>query len=113
MSLDPATVWTVIVFLALGTFALRFSFLGLVGRRALPDWALRLLRYTPVAVIPGLMAPQIARPMAETGLPDPTLLGAVAVTLLVGIWRRNAIWAMLSGALVLGALTLLRVALAP
>jgi len=31
----------------------------------------------------------------------------------VGIWRRNAIWAMLSGALVLGALTLLRVALAP
>ncbi|HPD90882.1 MAG: AzlD domain-containing protein [Rhodobacter sp.] len=113
MTLSSTTVWMVIVVLAAGTFALRFSFLGMIGGRQIPGWALRLLRYTPVAVIPGLMAPQIARPMAETGLPDPTLLGAVAVTLLVGIWRRNAIWAMLSGALVLGALTLLRVALAP
>lgn len=106
MSLDPATVWTVIVFLALGTFALRFSFLGLVGRRALPDWALRLLRYTPVAVIPGLMAPQIFLPLDGQSSPDPARLAAVAVTLALGIWTRNAIWAMLGGALTLALATL-------
>ena len=60
-----------------------------------------------VAVIPGLMAPQVARPLADTGLPDPALLSAVAVTLLVGVWRKNAIWAMLAGAATLAAVTLL------
>ena len=107
MTLPDLTIWALIVLIALGTFGLRFSFLGLIGGRQLPDWALRLLRYTPVAVIPGLMAPQIFRPVAETGLPDPAMLAAVVVTLAVGIWRRNAIWAMLGGALTLAAISLL------
>ena len=50
---------------------------------------------------------QVARPLADTGLPDPALLSAVAVTLLVGVWRKNAIWAMLAGAATLAAVTLL------
>ncbi|MCB1362096.1 MAG: AzlD domain-containing protein [Rhodobacter sp.] len=107
MSVSASTIWLVIVVLAVGTFALRFSFLGMIGGRQIPGWALRLLRYTPVAVIPGLMAPQVARPLADTGLPDPALLSAVAVTLLVGVWRKNAIWAMLAGAATLAAVTLL------
>lgn len=105
--MSDGTIWLVIVLLGIGTFALRFSFLGIIGNRPLPGWVLRLLRYTPVAVIPGLMAPQIARPMAETGLPDPALLAAVAVTLALGVWSRNAIWAMLGGAAALAAVTLL------
>lgn len=107
MTQSTGTIWAVIIGLALGTFVLRFSFLGLLGGRQLPEWLLRLLRYTPVAVIPGLMAPQVFRPQAITGLPDPVLVSAVAVALAVGIWRKNAIWAMLAGATVLGALTLL------
>ena len=58
-------------------------------------------------VIPGLMAPQVFRLQEATGWPDPALLGAVAATLAVGLWRRNAIWAMLAGGLVLAALTAL------
>ncbi len=107
MTLSDTTIWVLIILIALGTFALRFSFLGVIGGRQLPEWVLRLLRYTPVAVIPGLMAPLVFRPLAGTGLPDPVLLGTVAVTLAVGVWRRNAIWAMLGGALTLIALTLL------
>ena len=107
MSLSQSTIWLIIGLLALGTFALRFSFLGLIGNRPLPEWLLRLLRYTPVAVIPGLMAPQVFRLQEATGWPDPALLGAVAATLAVGLWRRNAIWAMLAGGLVLAALTAL------
>lgn len=107
MSLSSGTVWLVIACLAVGTFAIRFSFLGLVGRKAMPDWALRLLRYTPVAVIPGLMAPQIFLPLEGATAPDPARLAAVAVTLVLGVWTKNAIWAMLGGASVLFALTLL------
>lgn len=107
MTFSQTTLWIVILTLALGTFALRFSFLGLVGRKPMPDWALRLLRYTPVAVIPGLMAPQIFLPAAGQTGPDPARLAAVAVTLALGVWTKNAIWAMLGGAATLAALTLL------
>ena len=48
-----AEIWTVILVLGIGTFLIRFSFIGLVGDRALPAWAMRLLRYVPVAVMPG------------------------------------------------------------
>ena len=57
--------------------------------------------------MPRQAAWQVARPLADTGLPDPALLSAVAVTLLVGVWRKNAIWAMLAGAATLAAVTLL------
>ena len=107
MTFSPALIWTVIVLLAIGTFALRFSFLGLIGKRQLPDWALRLLRYTPVAVIPGLMAPQIFLPAAGETAPDPVRLTAAAITVAVGLWTRNAIWAMIAGAAVMIGLTLL------
>ena len=39
----------------IGTFLVRFSFLGLIGNRDLPPWLLRHLRYTPVAVFPALV----------------------------------------------------------
>ncbi|HID66820.1 MAG TPA: AzlD domain-containing protein, partial [Roseibacterium sp.] len=42
-------IWLIIIVLGLATFAIRFSFLGLIGDRKLPDWMLRHLRYTPVA----------------------------------------------------------------
>ena len=51
-----ATVWTVIILLGLGSFGLRFLFIGIVGDRPLPPWLLRHLRYTAVAVLPGLVA---------------------------------------------------------
>ena len=50
--MSDATIWFIIVVLGIGTFLIRFSFLGIVGRRPLPPVILRLLRYTPVAVIP-------------------------------------------------------------
>lgn len=101
MDYTQAQIWLLIVLIGLGTFALRFSFLGLVGRRKLPDWALRHLRYTPVAVIPGLMAPQIFFPAANNGETDPGRLLAAAATLSVGLYVKNPIWAILAGVAVL------------
>lgn len=99
--MSDGLIWTVIALLAVGTFALRFSFLGLIGNRPLPEWLLRHLRYTAVAVIPGLMAPRVLALDPATGLPDPVLLAAVALTLAIGLSTRNAVWAMLGGAAVL------------
>jgi branched-subunit amino acid transport protein len=74
MDYSTAQIWAIILALALGTFALRYSFLGLIGRRRLPEWALRHLRYTPVAVLPGLIAPLVLFPAATDGQPDPARL---------------------------------------
>ena len=56
-----------ILLLGLGTYLIRFSFIGLVGDRQLPPSAMRMLRYVPVAVMPGLVAPLVVWPQATGG----------------------------------------------
>ncbi|OAN80522.1 hypothetical protein A8B82_00270 [Sulfitobacter sp. EhC04] len=96
--IDKTTLWIVIVGLGLGSFFLRFVFTGLVGNRAMPEWLLRHLRYTAVAVLPALVAPQVLWPNATGGDIDPARLAAAAVTLSVGVLTKNVIGAILSGA---------------
>ncbi|WIV50563.1 AzlD domain-containing protein [Marivivens sp. LCG002] len=91
-------VWTVIVLLAIGTFLIRFSFLGLVGDKELPPIVLKALRYTPVAVLPGMVAPLVLWPAATQGMIDPLRLFAACVTLGVGMWRKSFMPAAISGA---------------
>lgn len=98
MNVDHGTVWLVIIALAIGSFLIRFSFLGLIGDRPMPEWVLRHLRYTPVAVLPGLVAPLVLWPAATGGSPDPARLSAALITLIVGYFSRNVLAAILSGA---------------
>jgi branched-subunit amino acid transport protein len=93
--------WIIIATLAVGTFLIRFSFLGMIGDRPLPAWALRHLRYAPVAVIPGLIAPLVLWPAATGGETDPARLLAALATLLVGIRTKTLLPAIAAGALVL------------
>ncbi len=95
------TVWGVILALGLGTFLIRFSFLGLIGRKPMPEWVLRHLRYTAVAVLPGLVAPLVLWPAATGGVPEPPRLLAAAATVVAGLWTRSVLGAMVAGALAL------------
>jgi branched-subunit amino acid transport protein len=104
---SSAQIWAVILLVGVGTFAFRLSFLGLLGGRDLPPWAMRLLRYTPVAVIPGLMAPLVLFPQATGGQIDPLRLAVAAVTLLVGWGSGSILWAIAAGVAALTGLTLL------
>lgn len=90
-------IWIVILGLGVGTFLIRFSFLGLIGDRALPGWALRLLRYVPVAVMPGLVAPLVVWPAATGGETDPARMIASAVALAVGAATRSLLGAIFGG----------------
>jgi branched-subunit amino acid transport protein len=95
--IDASTsqIWTVILVVGLGTFLIRFSFLGLIGNRQLPSWVLRMLRYTPVAVLPAVIAPLLlgSGPHAM----DPIRLAAACATLIVGVTTRNVLYAILAG----------------
>jgi branched-subunit amino acid transport protein len=99
--MSVATIWGVILALGLGTFLIRFSFLGLIGRKPLPEWVLRHLRYTAVAVLPGLVAPLVLWPAAAGGQPEPARLLAAAATVAAGLWTRSVLGAMGAGALAL------------
>lgn len=91
-------IWTVILCLGIGSFLLRFSFTGMIGSRALPPWVLRHLRYTAVALLPGLVAPLVVWPAATGGSPDPARMIAAAATLVVGLLTRNVLAAIAAGA---------------
>ncbi|AML51216.1 MULTISPECIES: AzlD domain-containing protein [Falsihalocynthiibacter] len=101
MTYSDANIWFIIVGLGLGTYLIRFSFLGLIGGRELPEWLLRHLRYTPVAVMPGLVAPLVLWPNATGGDLDPARLIAAGVTLSVGYFSKNFLAAFFCGGIAL------------
>lgn len=94
-TVDNTQIWTIIVVLAVLTYAIRFSFLGIIGDRDLPPWVLRMLRYTPVAVLPAVIAPMIVNTGAEGG--DPLRIGAALATAAVGLLTRNVLYAIVTG----------------
>jgi len=99
--MSAAYIWAVILILGVGTYLIRFSFLGLIGGKDLPEWVLRHLRYTAVAVLPGLVAPLVLWPDATGGEVDPARLSAALATFGVGLLTRNVIAAIAAGAVTL------------
>ncbi len=107
MTMPDSQIWLIIVLIAIGTFLIRFSFIGLIGDRKLPAWVLRHLRYTPVAVLPGLVAPLVLWPNATGGTLDAPRLMAAVVTVLLGVMFKNMMLAILGGAATLFVMLML------
>ena len=103
MNYSAFELWAIILLLGIGTYLIRFSFLGLLGSRPMPDWVLRHLRYTAVGILPAMLTPLILWPSATGGETDPSRLAAAAAALALGYLTKNALWAMVGG---MGALHL-------
>lgn len=99
--LDRGVFWAVVIGLAAGTYLMRFSFLGVLGQRPLPGWLTRGLRYTSVAVLPGLVAPAVLWPAATGGEMDPARLAAALMTVLAGVAFRSMMAGIIGGAVTL------------
>ena len=99
--LDRVEFWVVVLVLGLGTYLIRFSFLGILGSRPLPPWLTRGMRYTAVAVLPALVAPVVLWPPATGGETDPARLMAATATVVVGIVSRNTLAAIAAGGITL------------
>lgn len=95
--MSDSIIWLVIVGLGIGTFLIRYSFIGIIGDKELPEWLLRHLRYVPVAVLPGLVAPLIVWPAATDGNADPSRLIAAAVALFIGSVFKSTLGAVIGG----------------
>lgn len=107
--IDPVTFWAVTFGLGIGTFLIRFSFLGFLGRRTLPEWAMRHLKYVGVAVLPALVTPMVLGPALQGGALDLTQLDPlrlIAAVVALGLgWRLSVVWAIGGG---MGTLWLLQ-----
>lgn len=102
--IDKTSLWIVIIGLGLGSFLLRFMFTGFVGSRSLPPWLLRHLRYTAVAILPALVAPQVIWPAATGGQTDPARLAAAVAAFAVGVLTKNVMAAVAAGGVTLYSL---------
>ncbi|MBY6155345.1 AzlD domain-containing protein [Vannielia litorea] len=102
--ISDAAFWTLTAALGVGTFLIRFSFLGLLGGRQLPDWALLHLKYVGAAVFPALITPLLLWPDATGGQTDPVRLLAAAAAFAAGI-RFGVVPAIVAG---MGSLYLLQ-----
>ncbi len=99
--IDKTTLWIVIIGLGVGTYLIRYSFLGLLSGRVLPGWLLQHLKYVGVSVLPGLVAPIVVWPAATGGETDmPRLLAALTVVL-VGMVFKTVLGAVFTGMAVL------------
>jgi branched-subunit amino acid transport protein len=97
--IPDGALWTVIIGMAIFSFGLRFVFIGFMGDRPIPEWLMRHLRYTAVAIIPALVAPLVVWPAATGGETDPARLLAALATLAISYVTKNVLVAIGSGAL--------------
>ena len=102
--IDTQTFWLVTLGLGIGTYLIRFSFLGLLGGRTLPDWALVHLKYVGVAIFPAMITPLVLWPAATDGQFDPARLIAAAAAFAIGM-RFSVLGAIVAG---MGSLYLLQ-----
>lgn len=96
--LESSYIWTVMLLLALGTWLIRFSFLGIIGDRPLPPYVKQMLGYTSVAVLPGIATPMVLN--GVEGAVEPLRLVAAVALVLVGIWTQNMMKALGIGLLI-------------
>lgn len=94
---DQTSLWIVIISMALGSFALRFAFIGFMGGRPMPAWLMRHLRYTAVAILPALVTPLVVWPAPTGGEISLPHLAVGVLTFAIGYVTRNVLLALLGG----------------
>jgi branched-subunit amino acid transport protein len=95
-SFSAAQIWVVVGLAGAGTFALRYSFIGLLRRRAdeIPTLARRALRLIPAAVMAALAAPSLTHPGAVYDPWNERMLAGLLATLVA--WRTKNVLATIS-----------------
>ena len=97
-SLSPATIWGVILGMALLNYAVRFPPIAIVSRIDLPKPVMRWLSFIPIAVMGALVAGEVLRPAGQWSHPltGPNLYAAV-ITAIVFKYTRSFLGATVAG----------------
>lgn len=103
------TLWLTLIAGGLLTYAIRLSFIVVLGNMNVPDSIRRALRFVPAAVLSAIILPEMVRPGGELNLSplNPRLLAGLIAGLVA--WRTKNI--LLTIAVGMGALWLLQIVL--
>ena len=96
--MNGISIWLLFLALALGTFALRLSFIYLFGKIEMPDWLRRALRFVPASVLAALVLPALTYPAGtlDLTLGNVRLLAGIGGALVA--WRtKNVLWTIAVG----------------
>ena len=86
----------VILIIGIGTYLERLSFIGIIGDREIPEWAVLPLRYVAPAVFAALVAPAVLLDDGRLALAPATNPEALAtVVALLVAWRTRSVAATL------------------
>jgi len=91
-------IWSLFIFLGLGTFLLRLSFIYLFGKVEMPDWLRRALRFVPASVLAALVFPALTYPagILDLSLGNVRLLAGLGGALVA--WKtKNILWTIVVG----------------
>ena len=89
-------VWLTIVLGGLLTFAVRYSFIGLLAHRNVPGWAADALRLVPIAALSALIAADLTAPQPSVTLTW-TRWAAAALAAVIAWFTKSVGWAVLVG----------------
>lgn len=104
--MSELTLWGLFIAVGIGTFALRFSFIGLHGRLHIPPMLKRALAYVPASVLAALVFPAVALPGPEHVFAFDNLRIPAAVVAALVAWKsRNTLLTLVAG---MGTLWLLQ-----
>lgn len=93
------TALATIVTIGIGTYLLRLSFVGILGTRKMPDWAMVPLRFVAPAVLAALVAPAVLLRDGSVDLSPVTNPRALAalVALLIAWKTKNVAAVIVAG----------------
>ncbi len=101
-------VWLTMAIAGVLTYAIRLSFIALMGRITVPDWFRRALRFVPAAVLSAIIVPGL---FERGGAMDFTLrnpqIWAGIIAIVVAWFSRNVLLTIAAGMAALLALQLL------
>lgn len=100
--MSTASLWLLFVAIGLGTFLLRFLFIYLFGKIAMPNWLRRALRFVPAAALAALVFPALTHPAGhlDLSLHNFRLLAGLGGAIVA--WRtRNVLLTILVGMVLL------------
>ena len=86
----------IIVTIGVGTYLLRLSFIGILGNRTMPDWAMVPLQYVAPAVLAALVAPAVLlrdNSIDLSPVTNPRALAALIALLIA--WKTKSVAAVI------------------
>ena len=95
--MSASTLWLIIVAAGIGTFALRLSFIALLGRVEMPLFLRRVLRFLPTAVLTAFVIPLLfyENGALQVSLGNERLLAGLVAALIA--WRTRSVLFTLGG----------------